>query len=110
MATRHVWLENAHQPTRRTYTSKSSAAVVSPQLSRTRRNKSNCQTAAKTAFEAWACDIVLIGKRLEGCDKIRQAHQASEQAAADWRDFSTALPAIATYCLPLPLSIQISSN
>lgn len=33
-------------------------------------------TRAKTASRVWACAMLLIGKRLEGCDKSRQAHQA----------------------------------
>ena len=31
---------------------------------------------SQDGVEAWACDMGLIGKRLEGCDKMRQAHQA----------------------------------
>jgi hypothetical protein len=49
--------------------------VVSPQLS-TREGTKAIANGSQDGVKAWACDIVLIGKRLEGCDKMRQAHQA----------------------------------
>jgi hypothetical protein len=53
---------------------------------------------SQDGVEAWACDMVLIGKRLEGCDKMRQAHQAR---LASGGDFSTYFSPTTTFTLPL---------
>jgi hypothetical protein len=76
--------------------------VVSPQLS-TREGTKAIANGSQDGVKAWACDIVLIGKRLEGCDKMRQAHQG-RLASSDV--FSTVH---LTYH-NLTFSIQISSK
>jgi hypothetical protein len=52
---------------------------------------------SQDGVEAWACDMVLIGKRLEGCDKMRQAHQARLASGGRLQYFSPTT----TFTLPL---------
>ena len=52
---------------------------------------------SQDGVEAWACDMVLIGKRLEGCDKMRQAHQARLASGGRLQYFSPTR----TFTLPL---------